>query len=57
MDIVSTLTGVYTFGFVITSVVIFSISRDTIKYRLIASSLIGLTWPISLPPALMFALL
>nr|WP_230473067.1 GhoT/OrtT family toxin [Enterobacillus tribolii] len=38
----------------VTALIIFFFSRDSIKMRLLAALLIGTTWPLSFPVALIF---
>lgn len=49
-----TITNIYLIGLCITAFVVFCFSRDSLKIRLLAALLIGLTWPLSFPVALIF---
>ncbi|HDL6964584.1 TPA: GhoT/OrtT family toxin [Yersinia enterocolitica] len=47
----------YLAGAVITFIFTYFISQDKLYYRILASSLVGLTWPLSLIPAFFFSML
>lgn len=46
---------IYLVAAVFSGLIIGFLSRDTITIRLLAGIVIGLTWPLSLPVALLFA--
>lgn len=47
---------IYLIGLLISMLFTYLVSRDTIKIRCISALIIGLTWPLSLPVVLLFAL-
>lgn len=47
---------VYLIGLLISMFFTYLVSKDTIKIRFISALVIGLTWPLSLPVVLLFAL-
>ncbi|MBW7984880.1 uncharacterized protein DUF2566 [Enterobacillus tribolii] len=49
-----TIRSIYFIGMAVTALIIFFFSRDSIKMRLLAALLIGTTWPLSFPVALIF---
>lgn len=46
----------YIFGMVISFYIIFLVSHEKTSIRLLSAVLVGMTWPISLPVALLFSL-
>lgn len=46
----------YLIGLLVSMIITYLVSRDTIKIRVISAFTIGLTWPLSLPVVLLFAL-
>ncbi|KFK94447.1 MULTISPECIES: GhoT/OrtT family toxin [unclassified Serratia (in: enterobacteria)] len=46
----------YLIGLLISMVFTYLVSKDSIKIRCISAVTIGLTWPLSLPVVLLFAL-
>jgi hypothetical protein len=46
----------YFTGLLISMIFIYLVSRDTPKIRFLSALIVGLTWPLSLPVALMFSL-
>ncbi|TQI80764.1 uncharacterized protein DUF2566 [Serratia fonticola] len=46
----------YLIGLLVSMIITYLVSRDTIKIRIISALTIGLTWPLSLPVVLLFAL-
>ncbi|MHA7846684.1 GhoT/OrtT family toxin [Serratia sp. D1N4] len=51
-----TMQYIYLIGLLISMIFTYLVSRDTIKIRCISAIAIGLTWPLSLPVVLLFAL-
>ncbi|VXC84836.1 GhoT/OrtT family toxin [Serratia oryzae] len=47
---------VYLIGLLVSMFFTYLVSKDTIKIRCISALVIGLTWPLSLPVVLLFAL-
>lgn len=48
---------IYLSGGIMTSIFIYFISQEQRYYRILGSVLTGLTWPLSLIPALLFSIL
>ncbi|MFC0225801.1 GhoT/OrtT family toxin [Serratia aquatilis] len=47
---------IYLIGLVVSMIITFLVSRETIKIRFFSALIIGLTWPLSLPVVLLFSL-
>lgn len=47
---------VYFIGLLVSMIITFLVSRDTLLIRLLSALIIGLTWPLSLPVVLLFSL-
>ncbi|HAP0139845.1 TPA: GhoT/OrtT family toxin [Escherichia coli] len=58
MNIIRILIYIYITGFAVSTAITFMLSDDPVrKIKWLAAILIGLTWPLSLPVALLFALI
>ena len=58
MNMTQILFYIYVTGFTVSTVITFLLSKDpNLKTRWLAAILIGLTWPLSFPVALLFALI
>ncbi|MBC3218208.1 GhoT/OrtT family toxin [Serratia fonticola] len=47
---------VYFIGLLVSMIITFLVSRDTLPIRMLSALIIGLTWPLSLPVVLLFSL-
>lgn len=57
MNTIGVILFIYVAGVAISFILIYLISQEKCGYRILGSVLTGLTWPLSLIPALLFSLL
>lgn len=48
---------IYLCGILLSFPLIYTLSEDTLAYRLLSALLISVTWPLSMVPAILFSLL